>query len=778
MARWRSALRHALFKTRVPPLAAAATAIFLLAMVIYGIFLFRVFPERVVFAKYQVAAQQYLAHELPGERVLDFSPLYLYLNIAARKYADNPYRFLLWGHVILASFSVVFLFLLLKLFFNWTLSLVGTGAFLMNKSLILYTRAFEPEPLLVFFILGFVYFVTRWMVLMEDPHRTGNRYAAIFLAGLFLGLSVLTRSNFLPLAFLTPLSFLLISPKKQTCHSQGSGEPISEPRGGPNEKFGEVQEPFFKRVPGRRRRRYAVIFLAPILVVCLFFILRNSLLSNSVTLFFMNPGQVFYEGNNPNSWGESATYPPLVNDFALQFKTQSDFQHVVYRHFARRISNKPLSLQQVNWFWTRKSLNFILDHPLHFLNRLLVKLNFVFHNYRRHDLDDVSRNDQEVLKKVPTVPFALISAMAIFGMLFSVKRWKVRVFIYAVFFWQVGVMVLFYASDRQRVVIISMFIFFAVDLLNWMISKRKNSLVALLVLLIFPLLYFDGQLMKDETHLWQRYWLTNRAMGQALRERKSGDLRAAVRENALSFAYTPWLSERGRLAGLPCSEKELNELSLRLAVSFGAKDPSSLFDLGVLAFDTGNLAQAEYIFNLLTKEKYTFNRQYTQSSLPEFYLAGVYRLKGDKTTALSYLDKALKRNPGDPWVLARCFALTGDPVYKKNLSRYFDEIDAQFFLGKALLETNQFPEAVQCFSYVKEKLPQYRRGLIYLSLGLGGMGEYQKAVENYTSALALSQDPVFAEKEIIAIFKTFAAQNPGAPRAEQLLKMVLSQFGI
>jgi tetratricopeptide (TPR) repeat protein len=728
-------LKLAPLKNFITPITRASLLIFLLAIIFYGIFHFNFFPGKVVFSKYQVAAKQYLEDNIPGERRLDYSPLYLYLNIFARKYFENPYRFILWIQIILVSFSMVFLFLLLKLFFNWTLSLLGTAAFLINKSLILYTRAFEPEPLLIFFILGFVYFATRLLVM-----NTGTKIT-IFLSGLFLGLSILTRSNFFPIALLTPVFFLI-------------------------------------RYKDRRKfLRHTMIFGAPILIITAFLVLRNSIISQSFTIFQMNPGQVFFEGNNPNSWGESATYPPLVNDFSAQFKTQSDFQHAVYRYFARKIKNQSLSLNQVNWFWTRKGLNFIFDHPIHFFKRLLAKVNFIFHNYRRHDLADVFWNDKKLSTKFPTIPFALISAMAIFGMLFSVKKYKERLFVYAVLLWQVGLMLLLYVSDRQRVVIVSMMIFFAVDFLNWMLSKRKNIFVGLLVLVIAPLLYFENQLMKDEGYLWLRYSLADQAMIRASLDRKNGNLTAAVQENALSLAYAPWQMEKKQLSGLPCKEKDLKELSLRLAVAFGIKNPSSLFDLGVLFLENGKLSEAEYILKILAEERHEFNRQYAQSSLPEFYLARVYELKGDKTAALSCLEKALKRNPGDPWVLARFFALSGNPAYKKKLSRYFDEIDVQFFLGKALLEAKKFPEAVECFSYVKEKLPQYRKGLIYLSIALGAVGEYQKAVENYLDALALSKDPVFAEEEIIAVFKKFAAQNSQDPETKKLLKMVLNQFG-
>ena len=728
-------MKLAPLKNFITPITRASLLIFLFAIIFYGIFHFNFFPGKVVFSKYQVAAKQYLEDNIPGERLLDYSPLYLYLNIFARKYLENPYRIILWIQIILVSFSMVFLFLLLKLFFNWTLSLLGTAAFLINKSLILYTRAFEPEPLLIFFILGFVYYATRLLV------RDTNTKVTIFLSGLFLGLSILTRSNFFPIALLTPVFFLIRYKDRRKC------------------------------------LRYTMIFGAPILIITGFLVLRNSIISRSFTIFQMNPGQVFFEGNNPNSWGESATYPPLVNDFSAQFKNQSDFQHAVYRYFARKIKNQSLSLNQVNWFWTRKGLNFIFDHPIHFFKRLLVKVNFIFHNYRRHDLEDVYWNDQKLSTKFPTIPFALISAMAILGMLVSVKKYKERLFVYAVLLWQVGLMLLLYVSDRQRVVIVSMMIFFAVDFLNWMLSKRKNIFVGLLVLVIAPLLYFENQLMKDEGYLWLRYSLADQAMVRASLDRKNGNLTASVQENALSLAYAPWQMEKRQLSGLPCKEKDLKELSLRLAAALGIKNPSSLFDLGVLFLENGKLSEAEYILKILAEEKHEFSRQYAQSSLPEFYLARVYELKGDKTAALSCLEKALKRNPGDPWVLARFFALTGKPAYKRKLSRYFDEIDVQFFLGKALLEAKKYPEAVECFSYVKEKLPQYRKGLIYLSIALGAVGEYQKAVGNYLNALALSKDPVFAEEEIIAVFKKFAEQNPKDPEAKKLLKMVLNQFG-
>ncbi|MCP5102876.1 MAG: hypothetical protein GY950_05845, partial [bacterium] len=330
------------------PVLIVALSIFLVSVLFHGILAFHFLPEKIVFTKYQTVAKEYMDGKISNERLLDVSPLYLFLNITAAKFSGKPYGFMLRVQVVLMSLAAALLFLLLKSFFNLSLSIAGAGAFVINKSVILYTRAMEPEPLIIFFMLGFIFFASR------------STNTAAVLSGVFLGFSVLTRSNFFPIALIVPLLF------------------------------------FFKYGKENRKKwlRPSLLFGIPVFIVISFLAVRNSGLAGSFTLFQMNPGQVVFEGNNPNSWGESAVYPPLVNDYAWQFTDQADYQHVVYRQFARKITNENLTLNQVNWFWTQKGLNFIVDYPGHFFKRLLAKVNFVFHNYRRHDLANVFWNDQ------------------------------------------------------------------------------------------------------------------------------------------------------------------------------------------------------------------------------------------------------------------------------------------------------------------------------------------------------------------------------------------------
>ncbi|MCP4148130.1 MAG: hypothetical protein GY757_10315 [bacterium] len=769
-------------------------AVFLISITLFSITSFKILPTRVLLSKYQVAAFQYLEDKMDNQRMVDYSPLYFYLNVFARKYFTNPYTFLIWLQILLMAIANTLLFLLLlkilpskpgdggrqlekknKLIFF--IALLGSLLFATNRSILLYTRAFEPEPFVICFLLGFLYFALLSHPGYGNAVSGGDESPGLFLrqaylppaiAGLFLGLSLITRSNFFPLVFAMPL-FLYLAIKE-------------------------------------RRKFYQTVipFLIPILLFSAFLVTRNTMLTGSLTLFSMNPGPVFFEGNNPNSRGESATYPPLVKRYADQFPSQSDYEHFVYRLFSRKVENKELSVSEVNAFWAGKGRNFILDHPFFWLKRVLEKVNFSFHNYRRHDLENVYWNDARLKEKLPALPFALLAAMALTGLFMAAGKWKDYLLIYAAFATQMGVMAVIYASDRQRVVVISLFILFAMTFLYSILTnikktatneepksvtgsgaqagkpkgfgKWKNLLWVLLIIVLFPLLYIETDLMKDEQHQWQRYSLHNKYQRAAHHALKKNNPKKAAENNALACAFAPWLLDEVQLPGLLFKEG-FEKKSLRFGMGFGQQDPSSLFDLGYLLLRNGELKSAELLYRQLVEGGYNFNRQYTQSSQPYFYLARIYEIKKDQKTALSFLEKALEKNPGDPWVLAHLFALTSEEVHKKNLNRYFDGINANYILGEAFMDTGKYFEAVKHLAYVVEKLPLFRKGLIYYSIALGNSGVYWKAADYYNRALNLRQGPVCREKEILKIFQLWVEKYPENINAEKFLAVVERGFG-
>jgi tetratricopeptide (TPR) repeat protein len=570
------------------------------------------------FYKYPYFASQYLNNTYTPERLFDFSPLYLYVHIFTQKTVSKSPEVILWMQFLLTAFSSVFLFLLIDSFFGFFIGLTGAIAFVLSRSILIYAGVLEPEPFLTFFLLGYIVCALR------------KSYRMALFAGLFLCLSLLTRLNLLPLMFITPLFFYLTKEKTTL---------------------------FFRRT---------VLFLAPVCIGLLCLSIRNHSINGLFTPVTMNPGYVFYEGNNPLSIGESGNYPVMVCKMIAQHADGPDYAHVVYRSFARNISGKDLSISEVNSFWAHKAANFIMDHPAHWLNNIGIKTYFFFHDFRHHDISYLVRIEQGLHKiPFPFIPFGLISAMALIGMILMYRSWKKLLILYAVFICQFGVMLLTYVSERQRICILPLFIFFAAGTL-WAIIHKKylryhKIIIVLAAAILFPFLYLKNDRIKDYIYLKSLQW--------------------PAKGTPPEIAETFYKGEKGHSARL---------------------------DLAILYLETGKLDQAETILNDLIQKHHKFFRMYRHSSEPEYYLSRIYELKRMKPQALAHLKNAYTNNPGDPWVLAHLAVLTGDMSYKNDLVRYFEEIDAAFFMGQAYVADGQVEAAKNSFSYIFRIDPKFQ----------------------------------------------------------------------
>lgn len=690
-----------------------------------------IFPADVFF-KYEIASQLYLEESLDRERLLDVSPLYFALHVAARKYLPNPRGIIRYVQIGIGGISTIFLLFILRKFFSWPVALAGTLIFILNRSLMVYTSIFEPEPLMICFLLGFLFFAL------------DQRDAMIFFSGLCVALSILTRSNFLPLAFLTPIFFWFHAKQKRR---------------------------FFHQL---------LLFELPIILAMTILTVRNTSLAGTFTIFSMNPGYVFFEGNNPNSHGESAVYPPLIDDLVGDFDSlQPDFQHVIYRVVARRLEGDALSIPDINAYWAEKAWNFMIDHPFYTLKQFLEKVHFFFHTYRRHDLALAYQYDQLLQQThIPTVSYALIAGLSIIGMLLAIQQWKRYLLFCSVFFVQFGVMLFTYISDRQRVVLLGVMIVFACHALSILLQKKASAMMILGgVLILFLTFYIPTDVMRDDRYAWARYAASQRAMTAARQARAADKIADASRHNAYAVAFAPGLAERRRLARLSFLPTSIEEQALNIAGTFQEPGFSAQFDLVLLLIDAGRLEDAERILNDLIAGNYRLNRQFYHSSQPYFYLAYISELRQDLQQARIFLHHALEKNPGDPWVLSHLSVLTNESSYSTALFRYFDALDAEFFLGKAYFETGQFQQAVTRLSGVIAKIPEYRRGQIYLCLALAQTGNYEEAVKQYLSAIRQQCEPIFAEQQVIRMFREWSRRSPQNPEALYYLGIILQDFG-
>lgn len=706
----------------------ACTVIFSFAFAFYAFLIFDYLPN-IHFAKYSRTAQLFLNGDLASERLIDFSPLYLQIHVFAQRFLPNAPLLLIWYlQILLVSLSAVFLFLILARFFRNFVALAGTIAFLVDRSLIVYAHDLEPEIFVIFFLIASVYFAQL------------NAYGASVLAGVFLTLCILTRPTFLPALLFFPVNYFF------NCKNHG------------------------------RWRIATLLFVLPVTAGLASIWIRNIGIIGNFSPLVMNPGTTIFEGNNPNSQGLSAIYPPLFDELSSVFGNEPDYQHELYRLFARRITGTNLTVPAVNQYWISKSVHFLRDHPGHSLRLLATKMLNSFHDYNWHDLASAYWSDKRLAAGwIPTVPFAVISAMALIGMIVQRSNWKRCLLMYVLFFCQIATMLMIYVSARQRVSISWVFVFFASATLQFvLIHKRQIFLMVPLVIGLSLLLHIRTDPMKEEDHLWESMRTSNQALTEAYRKRDESQFKEAAAISARSLAAAPWLIDTRRPADLSFQPDGFAFFALKVLrpTTF-----SERFDYATLAIQAGSIEEAKKNLNQLKAEGYRFKRDYYQSSEPYFYLGRAAEIQNDTKQAEKLMKIALEHSPGDPSVLAHLAALTNRDEYLDRLFRYFDDIDANLYLGKAYLSNNQAEKAVNSFSYVVEKVPEFRNGWIYLAASLAQTGRLEEAAARYRRAIQMHKDPVLLEDEILGVFKKLSEINSADSFAKYSYGVVVRQYG-
>lgn len=400
------------------------------------------------------------------------------------------------------------------------------------------------------------------------------------------------------------------------------------------------------------------------------------------------------------SQGESGTYPPMVHEYSKLHPEQADYQDTgTSRKYPFK---KDLSVKEANRFWSEKAKNFIKDHPAYFAKQLFRKLYYIFHNYRRHDLKNIFFNDHYVLRNYPKIGFAFIATLALMGIVIFIKnilkRWLI---LYSVLLSQTTLMLIAYVSDRQRAVMIPVLIFFAVAFISKLFTPQEYSVTALknrskpdlknpiylaaaiLVIPLFLSLHHNNDVLRDELHRWHSSIQAEDRYLKAKKSIRDRHTDAAIKNLCELVAFNPYQAKDMTMPGLELDKAKLYSKALSFSSALDLNSHSHLFDLAYLYIENGQLQQAESIYLTLMRNNKEFNRQFTQSSIVEFYMARIAEILKKKDKSIEFLQKGLKKNPGDPWILAHLFAITNDPEYRDKLIRYFDIIDANYYIALA-----------------------------------------------------------------------------------------------
>ncbi len=498
----------------------------------------------------------------------------------------------------------------------------------------------------------------------------------------------------------------------------------------------------------------------------------------------MNPGTVFFEGNNPLSQGTSAIYPPVVLAYVRHTGKEPDAAHRYYRDVARaatverataeRATAPELSVAEVNAYWSSMATRYIRDHPDRWLRLLGVKLKRAFHGYRWHDVPPAWQLDGRLFI-VPTVPFALLSALAFAGALFEVRRWRQSLLYYALAATQLAVMLAFYVSARQRLILLPALCYFAAIGARRLVRERA-WLWALLVVFMALTFSLPDDAMADESYRRDRWLEADRRL-ESVREKSRAQPLAHHAELAVeAVAAAPWWLDWLRPAYFPLDQGTLEERVARALASRDRRRAASDFDLAAVYLEAGQPAAARALLEPLVAQKRAFYRGGQQPSEPLILLGRAAALVGDRDGALEILSRALERSPGDPFTLAELVAL-GDAGAREPLERFWSPLDAQYLVGRALLRHGRAAEAAQALGFVVRRLPDFRDARILLAAALGAGGRIAEGARHYLEATRIRPEPILAGDHISDLFRRWAAGQPGSYEVQLYAAQVLHRHG-
>jgi tetratricopeptide (TPR) repeat protein len=374
-----------------------------------------------------------------------------------------------------------------------------------------------------------------------------------------------------------------------------------------------------------------------------------------------------------------------------------------------------------------------------------------------------------------TVPFAVISAFAAVGLVILLRNWRDALLFYVLILNQLLLSAFFYVSSRQRVAVVPFFIFFACSALQYFLDNRRKRLLLTAVLVSLSIVfYLPTDLTDEEDHQWFGVTKSKQYLSSAFQGRDQSKLGQASVMSSRALAAAPWCFDSSRPAIVSFHFESYAHSALKF-IPGGTL--STRLDRAVLCEYEGRLDEAEELLSLLVDEKRSLKRDCYQSSEPYFYLGRVEELRRNYPRAADLLATGLARSPGDPWILSHLAALTGNRLYIARLFRYYDDIHANFFLGRAYLDTGSPLEAGTCFSRVVQALPEYRPAIVYLAASLAGAGQFEQAATVFLDAARMSQDPVLEEDRILLAFAVLARQNPEDPARKHQYGTVLYQYG-
>ncbi len=427
--------------------------------------------EPVIFNKYPYFAE-HLGHGIGiGERILDLSPLYLYITTIFFKIFGPNWDLLALIQILLGSLNCVFIYLIGSKIFDDTAGLIAAAFLMLYGNITLIELTLEPEVLLLFFNSLAVIALLKAGNMSLAPFRSWRW----LLAGALVGFSAITKANAL---LMIPGAAIWV----------------------------------WLSVSVRRNRFMAVAYLLlGTLIVISPVTIRNYLQFKDFVLITADGGKVFFHGNGPGATGmERADLSD--QGFIEERQAEPDYAHALFRETARKLSKAPLKPSECADFWFDRTLKYMREQPEAAIGLAWKKFCLFWNNYEVHDLDTTYK-DYLALKRWPLLSFGLLSVLGLLGMGSTLSRFRHAFLIY----WMVLVYLLsvtvFLPASRYRLPAVPFLSIFAAGYIrDWFhFIRQKKVLEYVTPLVLIPiLLAWSYMPFRHEIALFDRWQQASR----------------------------------------------------------------------------------------------------------------------------------------------------------------------------------------------------------------------------------------------------------------------------
>jgi tetratricopeptide (TPR) repeat protein len=437
--------------------------------------------EPTLFAKYPFFAERLAEGKDIGARLVDLSPFYLYLMTALKKVFDVDWTYVKFIQSFIGALNGLLVFAVGKRVFRQEVGFLAALMYALYGNLIILESTLEPTVFVLSFNLLAVYGLVRCTE-GGDPLR--RAWVWPLLAGLFVGLSIITKPNFL-LFLPVGAVWLLVS----------AGQAVGF----------------------QRRLANTLCFFTAVLVVVIPVTVRNYVKLHDFVLVTADAGKVFFHGNGRGATALQGTGLP-DEGFAEEGADEPDYAHVIYRKTASKLIGRALSPSESSKFWMRRALDDIISDPVAYMKLEVKKLFYFFNDYEMHYIASAYKEYKASIA-FPFIRYGVIASLGLLGMLLAFENFKTYFLLYAVVFVYLFSGMLFLVQSRYRtpaVPYLCLFAGYAIYALKEMVvSKRfKTAAAVLIVLGLFFFLtrfFFTDEIVKVDR--WQQATKIHYQMG-------------------------------------------------------------------------------------------------------------------------------------------------------------------------------------------------------------------------------------------------------------------------